>query len=110
MIEVLSIVDGSGRILPQRMLTAEEAATVIYARSVPGKYIYYQRGVDEDLVSAIEEATQKLMDDVNSSLSSNWNIKLNAAKSMQAQFGDEYLENYMETLHEGSNPFDQINE
>lgn len=98
MIVIPSILTAAGDIEPERALTNEESITVISLWYFNGAYRYYQIGEEAD-VTAREEALRLVLSDTRSTGNSQWDENLALLAQMQAEHGDDYLEQYIALQH-----------
>jgi len=103
MITVESVVN-NGKNEPERLLTPEEKSTVIAMWYFNGAYRYYQIG-EEAEVAAREEALRLVLSDTRSLGNAQWDENIALLAQLQAQYGDEYLEQYIALQHPDSNIF-----
>jgi hypothetical protein len=88
-----------GNVIPSRELTQEERSTIISSYFLGQSYIHYQVG-EEDIVSARERAESILTMDINTNESAIDNVI-----NTMLDYGDQYLEEYMNQYHADNNPF-----
>jgi hypothetical protein len=104
MIIIPSILTAAGDIEPERPLTPEERSTVIALWYFNNAYRYFQVG-EEAEVAAREEALRLVLNDTRSTGNAQWDENIALLAQLQAQYGDEYLEQYIALQHPNADIF-----